>query len=371
MADELLRTPLHAWHAAHQARLVPFAGWEMPVSYTSIVEEHQATRQAVGLFDISHMGRLELDGPAALAFLDRLVTRRVARMTTGQIRYALVTNDRGGILDDVLIYARAAAGPPPHVLMVVNAANRQKIVAWLQAHLSVDQPVVIRDTTLETAMVAVQGPAAIELVAPLVDVDLRQMKYYSGALARLGDTQVIISRTGYTGEDGCELILPAAAAPAVWQQLWELAAPRGGRPAGLAARDTLRLEAGMPLYGHELTEEIDPLQAGLEFAVQLQDHDFVGCQALRACGDTPARRRIGLQLDQRRVPRTGHAVVHDGQVVGEVTSGTFSPTLNRPIAMAYVDPPFTAAGQPLDIDLRGRLAPAVVVPLPFYSRHSK
>ncbi|MCU0958769.1 MAG: glycine cleavage system aminomethyltransferase GcvT [Pirellulaceae bacterium] len=371
MADDLLRTPLYAWHADHQARLVAFAGWEMPVSYTSIVEEHQATRQALGLFDISHMGRLEFDGPGALAFLDRLVTRRVARMAPGQIRYALVTNENGGILDDVLVYALASSGPGPRVLMVVNASNRPKILAWLQRHLTADESVVIRDTTRQTAMIAVQGPTAIEVVAPQVDVDLRSMKYYSGAVTRLGATEIIISRTGYTGEDGCELIVPAASALTIWQQLVDLATPRGGRPAGLAARDTLRLEAGMPLYGHELSEDINPLQAGLDFAVQLRDHEFVGCHALQADAVAPARRRVGLQLDQRRVPREGYPVVHAGQVVGAITSGTFSPTFNRPIAMAYVEAPFATVGQLLDVDIRGRLAPAAVTPLPFYSRHSK
>jgi aminomethyltransferase len=230
--------------------------------------------------------------------------------------------------------------------------------------------VVIRDTTRQTAMIAVQGPAAIDVVAPLVNVDLRNMKYYSGAVARLGSTEIILSRTGYTGEDGCELIVPEASATAIWQQILDLAAPRGGRPAGLAARDTLRLEAGMPLYGHELSEDIHPLQAGLDFAVQLRDHDFIGCQALQAAASEPMRRRVGLALDDRRVPREGYPVLQHGQVVGAVTSGTFSPTFSRPIAMAYVDPSATATGQQLHVDIRGRLAPAVVTPLPFYSRHS-
>jgi len=368
MANQSLsRTPLHAWHSSHEGRLVEFAGWEMPVQYGSIADEHLATRSAAGLFDISHMGRLKFDGDRALPFLDRLVTRRVANMKAGQIRYALITNPQGGILDDVLVYRLQQADGTPRTMMVVNASNRGKIVAWLQQHLRAADALTIRDVTRATAMLAVQGPAAIELVAAMVDVDLPGMKYYTGTLARLGSVEIVLSRTGYTGEDGCELIVPAEAALEIWERILA----RGARPVGLAARDTLRLEAGMPLYGHELSEQIHPLQAGLQFAVQLERRDFVGRDALVvAQSDTTCRRRVGLQLRDRRVPRVHYAVLRDSQVVGEVTSGTFSPTLARPIAMAYVDPPAAVVGQVLQVDIRGRLAPAEVVGLPFYSRNS-
>ena len=356
MADELLkRTPLHSWHSSHAGRLVDFAGWEMPVQYGSIVDEHVATRTAVGVFDISHMGRLEFDGDRALSFLDRLVTRRVANMKPGQIRYSLVTNEQGGILDDVLVYHLQRRDGSPRIMMVVNASNRDKIVAWLQQHQRAAEQVTMRDLTLETAMIAVQGPAAIELVAPMVDVDLPGMKYYTGAMARLGSVEVVISRTGYTGEDGCELMVPRQAALEIWQRILDQGQSRGARPVGLAARDTLRLEAGMPLYGHELSEQIHPLQAGLGFAVQLDNRDFVGRDALvLAKSDATCRRRVGLRLQDRRVPREHYAVLLDGRIVGEVTSGTFSPTLERPIAMAYVDPPVSAVGQMLQVDIRGR-----------------
>ncbi len=372
MADaSLKKTPLHPWHRTHGGRLVEFAQWEMPVQYGSIVDEHVATRTAVGVFDISHMGRLEFDGDRALAFLDRLLTRRVVNIRPGQIRYALVTNEHGGILDDILVYHLRRPDGASRIMMVVNASNREKIVAWLAAHQRPDDQVTIRDVTFETAMIAVQGPAAVALVAPMVNVDLPAMKYYHGAMAQLGAVEVVVSRTGYTGEDGCELMVPADAALEVWQRILDEGRSRGARPVGLAARDTLRLEAGMPLYGHELSEQIHPLQAGLHFAVQLDQRDFPGRDALvRAQSDATCRRRIGLRLQDRRVPREHYPVLREAQVVGEITSGTFSPTLNQPIAMAYVDPPAATAGQMLQVDIRGRAAVAQVVQLPFYSRDS-
>jgi aminomethyltransferase len=372
MADASLnKTPLHPWHSAHGGRLVAFAGWEMPVQYGSIVDEHVATRTAVGLFDISHMGRLEFDGDRALAFLDRLITRRVANMKPGQIRYSLVTNEHGGILDDILVYQLQRPDGAPRIMMVVNASNREKIVAWLRQHQQPADGVTIRDLTFETAMIAVQGPAAVELVAPMVSVDLRGMKYYHGAMARWGTVDIVISRTGYTGEDGCELMVPRDTALAIWQQILDTGQSRGARPVGLAARDTLRLEAAMPLYGHELSEQIHPLEAGLDFAVQLDNHEFLGRDALVRAKANPAwRRRVGLRLEDRRVPREHYPVLAGDRAVGEVTSGTFSPTFNQPIAMAYVDRPESAAGQALQVDIRGRMAPARVVDLPFYSRNS-
>jgi aminomethyltransferase len=251
----------------------------------------------------------------------------------------------------------------------VNASNREKIVAWLLQHVQPSDGVTLRDLTRDTAMIAVQGPAAIDLVTPLVDIDVRGLKYYTGAVGHFGSTEVVLSRTGYTGEDGCELMVPAANATEIWEQLLQAGAAAGARPVGLAARDTLRLEAGMPLYGHELSEQIDPLQAGLNFAVQLEQREFIGRAALlRAQGDPTRRQRIGLVLGDRRVPREHYPVCRAGHPVGEVTSGTFSPTLDRPIAMAYVDPAVATPGETLQVDIRGRTAVAEVVPLPFYSR---
>jgi aminomethyltransferase len=375
MTTDLARTPLHDWHVAHGGRMVDFAGWSMPVQYTSIAEEHDATRSAVGLFDISHMGRLQFFGPEAAKFLDALATRRVTDMKPGQVRYALICEPEGGILDDVLVY-RPAADPlidedAPAFRVVVNASNRTKIVDWFADRLP-DYAARLEDVTNQTAMIAVQGPQAVSLVDPLVDCHLRAMRYYTSAEAHFGGIPVSISRTGYTGEDGCEIICPAEKALVIWETVLEEGAAVDARAVGLGARDTLRLEAAMPLYGHELTEFINPIQAGLSFAVNFGDREFVGREALeRLAGDTKQPVRVGLQLDGRRVPRQGCPVLHGSEIVGDVTSGTFSPTFQRPIAMAYVRPTAQAVGTRLAVDIRGTHHAAVVVPLPFYERGKK
>jgi aminomethyltransferase len=345
--------------------MVEFGGWLMPVQYSSIVDEHQATRRSTGLFDISHMGRLQFNGSGAAAFLDRLLTRRVVGIEPGKIRYSLVTNESGGILDDVLVYHLA---DPDQYLLVVNASNRPKIVNWIKQHLPAAKDVEFADQTLDTAMIAVQGPSALDFVGNLVSAPLQQMEYYTGQASKIGGVPGIASRTGYTGEDGCELIVPRDAALAVWEAILAAGSARGAKPAGLGARDTLRLEAAMPLYGHELSEEIDPFRAGLSFAVNL-NHDFIGRNALarlKEAPDLPAR--IGLELAGKRVPREHYPVTHQGTAVGSVTSGTFSPTLEKPIAMAYVRRDVAVVGTELEIDIRGKSEPAKVVKLPFYQR---
>lgn len=368
VTGDLHQTPLHEWHKAHGGRMVDFAGWSMPVQYTSIVDEHTTTRNSVGLFDISHMGRFFFSGDGAGAFLDRLVTRRVLGVGEGKIRYALVTNEQGGILDDVLVYRLHKSEESWDYLLVVNAGNREKIWQWIKSHAG-DSDFEFVDRTFDTAMLAVQGPRALEIVQPFLDFHPADVGYYCSRPAAIGSARSLFSRTGYTGEDGCELIVPSEAAHGIWQRLIDSAAKVGGRPAGLGARDTLRLEAAMPLYGHELSESIDPFQAGLSFAVQLKDRDFVGRSALqdkKVEGSTQVR--VGLELDGRRVPREHYAVLHGGEKVGEVTSGTFAPTLQRPIAMAYVNAASANAGTELAVDIRGSVLPARVVDLPFYSR---
>ena len=363
-----LYTPLHAWHAAQGARLVDFAGWSMPVQYSSIVEEHQATRAAVGLFDISHMGRLEVSGITATAYLDRLLTRRVTDMKPGQIRYSLVCNEAGGILDDILVYrlTKDRDGSPSYVL-VVNASNRAKIVSHLEAHHEKDARV--EDLTEAQAMIAVQGPQAVKMVDQLFDCRLSSMRYYTGAPSRLGDHDCYLSRTGYTGEDGCEIICEAQSVVSVWEQLAAAAAHVGGRAAGLASRDTLRLEAGMPLYGHELAESINPVQAGLGFALNLRERFFSGRDAIAQFQDHGGQPvRVGLQLAGRRVAREGCRLLRGDEEIGSVTSGTFSPTFNVPIAMGYVKETAAAVGTVVAADIRGQQQTATVVPLPFYQR---
>jgi len=340
----------------------------MPVQYSSIVAEHQATRTGLGLFDVSHMGRIRFDGPGAGAFLDSLVTRRVIDMKPGQVRYGLMTNESGGALDDVLVYRLTGATGDYHVL-VVNASNREKIVAWMQAHLPAQPDFKYVDMTVPWAMIAIQGPHALDAVQPLVEADLRAMKYYSAVETNVAGRTGIVSRTGYTGEDGCEVMIDADVAIPFWETVLRNGSANGAMAAGLGCRDTLRLEAAMPLYGHELNETISPLTAGLDFAVNLDGRNFVGRDALvREKAAPPALLRIGLQLDGKRVPREGYAVLQDGAQVGSVTSGTFSPTLDRPIAMAYVKPTAGAIGTSLAVDLRGQATPAVVAPLPFYKR---
>lgn len=350
--------------------MVDFAGWSMPVQYTSIIEEHQATRGAVGLFDISHMGRLRIDGADAAKFLDGLVTRRVDNLKPGQIRYSLVTRDDGGILDDVLVYHLEEPDGEPFYMVVVNASNREKILAWFERQLKESAAeVTIEDLTYDWAMIAVQGPRALELVQPLVEVDLEAQRYYTAATVGIWETQGIVSRTGYTGEDGCELIVPTEAAEGLWKLLLERGAELGAQAVGLAARDTLRLEAAMPLYGHELSEEINPLQAGLKFAVNLKDRTFPGRDVLAGLAeDTTLPCRVGLRVEGKRPAREGYKLVVDGDLAGEVTSGTISPTLQQAIAMGYLQPEFAEPGTQLSIDVRGTLVPAEVVPLPFYRR---
>ena len=367
MTVTLAQTPLHGWHAAHGGRLVEFAGWSMPVQYGSIVAEHQATRKAASLFDVSHMGRLRFEGSDAASFLDRLVTRRVDDLRSGQIRYALVTNDHGGIRDDVLVYHLAERSGGSYYAMVVNASNREKIVAWIHEKIC-ELDVQCTDMTHELAMIAVQGPLAQGLLQSMVDIDLSALGYYCGSEALIHEHPGIVSRTGYTGEDGFELMLPAEAAETVWIALIEQGSGQGVMAAGLGARDTLRLEAAMPLYGHELSEDITPTQAGLNFAVNLEGREFPGRNVLaRMKAAPPEWKRVGLELTGKRVPREHYPVVMAGQPIGEVTSGTFSPTLDRPIAMAYVRPT-VALGAEVHVDIRGKLEPAQVVKLPFYRR---
>ena len=341
----------------------------MPVQYTSIVEEHTATRTAMGVFDISHMGRLRFDGDLAAEFLDRFLTRRVADLPVGKIRYSLMTNESGGILDDVLVYHLETPSSRRYFLLVVNAGNRLKIVQHLQACLTDYPGLKMTDRTQATAMIAVQGPRAMGVVNSLVQTDVTRLKYYQGAVTKQMGKVAVVSRTGYTGEDGCELITRAEEASQIWTNILLAGRSHGIRAAGLGARDTLRLEAAMPLYGHELSEAIDPFTAGLGFAVNLKDREFLGSEALARVKAAPRRKkRIGLCLAGRRVPREGYHVVQDGEPVGTVTSGTFSPTLEKPIAMAYVRPQTGTPGTKVAIDIRGKNESAEIVELPFYQR---
>src|SRR5262245_33591857 len=353
------RTPLYDWHTGHGGRIVEFGGWDMPVQYTTIIDEHNAVRTAAGIFDVSHMGRLSFAGPDALDFIQHVYTNNAATMKDGQVRYGLVCNAAGGIRDDVTVYRW-----PYGWAMVVNASNREKIVGWLHEHKG-GRNVEIVDQTLDTCMVAVQGPKALEICRGLTDADAEKLAYYYATPTRYQGNNCVVSRTGYTGEDGIEIMI----AKKVAVQLWEDLLKRGAKPCGLGARDTLRLEAAMPLYGHELGEEIDPLQAGLGWAVKLDKGDFIGRDALlKRQQDKTLPVRVGLELEGKRIAREGADVTADGKAVGRVTSGTFSPTLQKALAMAYVAPSHSAPGTALAVDVRGKAEAAKVVPLPFYKR---
>jgi aminomethyltransferase len=353
------RTPLYDWHVAHGARMVDFAGWDMPIQYSTIIDEHQAVRGGAGLFDISHMGRLSFDGPDTLALLQHVYTNNAATLKDGQVRYGLVCNAQGGIRDDVLVYRW-----PYGYAMVVNASNREKIVAWLEDHKA-GRGVKIDDRTFATAMIAVQGPNALELCRGLTPADANQLAYYFATPTTYQGRPCILSRTGYTGEDGVELMVGKDQGVALWEELFR----RGAKPCGLGARDTLRLEAAMPLYGHELNEDTDPLQAGLAWAVKFDKGDFLGRDALLRRKDDPTvRQRVGVELEGKRIAREGATLMHQGKEVGRVTSGTFAPTVGKAIAMAYVERTLTAPGTVLSVDVRGKAEPARVVPLPFYRR---
>lgn len=385
MTAPLLETPLSSWHAAHGGRMVDFAGWQMPVQYSSIVEEHLATRQAAGIFDVSHMGRLTVTGPASLAWLESLLTRRVADLGVGQVRYTLITSDAGpqglAILDDALVAREVdAADGSPQFAMVVNASNRERVVTWLRNRLPA-AGVVLTDLTADTAMLAVQGPSAIGIVTGLCPAEeaaaIAALKNYRGLRASVAGRPAAVSRTGYTGEDGVEVVVAAADALPVWEAILAAGEAQGLRPCGLGARDTLRLEAGMPLYGHELVATSDPFAIGLDFAVTLTAADgsprhFPGADTLRRMKDEPAPRvRVGLVFAGKRAAREGAAVTLPGDPaagIGAVTSGSYCPTLGSAAAMALVDRTLATQGTQLDVLIRDTACPATVTPLPLYRR---
>ena len=348
----LLKTPLFDWHQSHGGRIVEFGGWLMPVQYSTIVDEHQAVRQRVGVFDISHMGRLTFDGPGVLAWLERVTTNHVAKLNLDQIQYSLMANDQGGLIDDILVYRHQYG-----YYLVCNASNRPAVLAQLEQHR---QGAVgnFHDRTPDTAMIAVQGPGALGTVQPLFDQPLEPIKYYHLTMGRLlGNANAVVSRTGYTGEDGYELIVAANQAERVWNAILDSGQSHGILPCGLGARDTLRFEAAMPLYGHELSEAINPYAAGVGWAVKLDKGDFIGRESLRGWKRDPGRTRVGLRLEGKRIARQGTTVLDGDRAVGTVTSGTFSPTLQSSLAMALVEPSFSRVGTPLTLDVRGHREP--------------
>lgn len=369
MTESYASTPLDAWHRNAGAKMLPFAGYEMPIQYSSIVAEHQACRTSAALFDVSHMGRLKFEGDGSEMLLDRLLTRRVSDMPIGRVRYGLVCDEAGGVLDDVLVSNLETPSQKRFHLLVVNASNRQKIIDWITPRMDEFPTVTMSDRTELTAMIAVQGPMATDVCKRLFKFDPTRLKYYHTTITDQFKKPVIISRTGYTGEDGFELVVRAEEATRVWENIMLVGRDAGFTAAGLGARDTLRMEAAMPLYGHELDQSVDPISAGLSFACNLEGRSFIGDEAIRSIAARgPKRVRIGLLPEGKRPARDGCPVLTtDGRPVGMITSGGPAPTLGRPIAMAYVDADVAKSAE-FKIDIRGKSVSATRSPLPFYKR---
>jgi aminomethyltransferase len=358
--ETLLRTPLYAEHVALGARMVPFAGWEMPVRYTGVIEEHNAVRQAAGMFDVSHMGRFEVLGPNAGRFLRYISTWDMTRLQPGEGHYAAACSEAGGILDDVYVFCL----DPERWLIVVNASNAPKMKAWMEKQIAAFDAKLI-DRHHSTAMIAVQGPEAIERMGGEF---VRSIKPRRCAETDWRGFRLFASRTGYTGEDGLEFVIDGVAAPDFWRELIE----SGVTPCGLGARDTLRLEAALLLYGNDMDEETNPLEVGLDWVVTLDDADFIGREAIVRKKEAGIERTmVCLKALDRGVMRHDCSVIHDGTAVGTVTSGTFSPTLSVSIGMGFVPPEMAAEGTQLAVDVRGRTLPVEVVPRPFYKRPKK
>ncbi|WP_103884695.1 glycine cleavage system aminomethyltransferase GcvT [Actinacidiphila yanglinensis] len=368
--SEPRRTALDALHRALGATMTDFAGWDMPLRYASEREEHLAVRERAGLFDLSHMGEITVTGPQAGEALDHALVGHLSALAVGRARYTMICATDGGILDDLIVYRLAEQ----EFMIVANASNAQTVLDAV-ALRAAGYDAQVRDDRAAYALLAVQGPQAPAIMKSVTDADLDGLKYYAGLPGTVAGVDALIARTGYTGEDGFELFVAPADAERLWQALTDAGEPAGLVPCGLSCRDTLRLEAGMPLYGHELTAAVTPFDAGLGRVVKFdKPEDFVGRDALGAAAeraaDVPPRTLVGLVAQGRRVPRAGYPVTDaSGAVIGEVTSGAPSPTLGKPIAMAYVDAAHATPGTPgVAVDIRGSKEPYEVVALPFYKR---
>ncbi|HLH61482.1 MAG TPA: glycine cleavage system aminomethyltransferase GcvT [Ktedonobacteraceae bacterium] len=363
-STSLKRTPLYDEHRTLGARIVEFSGFEMPVQYTSILEEHRAVRTHAGLFDVSHMGEFKVEGPGALAFLQHLVPNDVSRLAIHQALYTQLCLPNGGTIDDLIIYHLAEN----HYMLVVNAGSIDKDFAWVQEQAKNFNVQVVNQSDT-TALLALQGPEAQSILQPLTGVDLAGIRYYHFEPGLVDGINCIISRTGYTGEDGFELYCSPVDVVKLWRDLLAAGKEKGLLPAGLGARDTLRLEAGYCLYGHELDEQTNPLEAGLGWTVKLNKGDFIGHDALLKVKEEGLRRKlIGIEMIERGIPRGGYAIYDNDRQIGTLTSGAPSPTLNKNIGMGYVDAAYAAVGKPVQIDIRGKRTAAQIVALPFYKR---
>ena len=365
-SETLKRTPLHEEHVRLGAKMVPFAGYEMPVQYpTGIVAEHRAVREAVGMFDVSHMGELEIRGPQALDWVQQVVSNDVSKVEVGQAQYAALCNERGGVIDDCITYRF-----PDRYLIVVNASNLEKDRAWIESFAD-RFDAELTDRSDEIGLIALQGPKASQVLAKLTETDLDAIGYYRFAEGKVDGRDAVISRTGYTGEDGFELYVGSDDAAHIWRALLAAGEAEGIRPAGLGSRDSLRLEMGYALYGNDLDEEHDAIESGLGWVVKPDKGDFVGRDALARTKEAgPKRKLVGFELKERGFPRHGYEIQSDGRVVGVVTSGVHSPSLDKGIGMGWVEASLAKPGTLIDIMVRGKPLPAEVVRPPFYKQGS-
>jgi aminomethyltransferase len=363
VAQTMKRTPLYAVHRRAGAKMVAFAGWEMPVQYRGVIEEHLGVRSRAGLFDVSHMGEIEITGVAAVEFCQRMTANDVSRMKVAQAQYNLLLNERGGVVDDVIFYRLE----PDRFLICVNAANTDKDFQWIRQHA--DAKVAVADVSARYAQLALQGPLAEKILQPMTALKLGEIKSFHFGLGDVASIRCLVARTGYTGEDGFELYCQADEAERLWNALMEIGASGGLLAVGLGARDTLRLEKAYPLYGHELDDTTTPLEAGLEWVTKFSKADFLGREILiKQKEEGVTRRLVGLEMREPGIARADYPLFKDDQPVGRITSGTRSPSLGKAIALGYVASHAAQFGSAIDVEIRGRRVRSEVVPLPFYRR---
>jgi len=360
---EPIKTPFYDYHVTAGAKMIEFAGFVMPVQYTGIVAEHHAVRSNVGLFDLSHMGEFEIRGSGATAFLQRITTNNCEKLQVGQIQYSCMTLPTGGIVDDLLVYRL-----PEGYLLIVNAANLSKDFEWLKSHLTEDIELI--DISSKTGLLAIQGPNAQNLMSELTDYDLQEMPFYNWARSAVAGREVLFSRTGYTGEDGFEIYIPPKDASTIWESIVSKGEKHGLQLIGLGARDSLRLEMKMALYGNDIDDTTTPVEAGLSWIVDF-DKDFIGKDVIaQQKADKPDRRLVCMELTGKAFPRQGYEILDGEEVIGHVTSGTFSPSLNKPIAMGYVLRRKAKSGSTMQVVIRNKRFEATVVKPPFYKNTS-
>jgi aminomethyltransferase len=365
MSEELKKTPLNTVHRALGGKMVDFGGWDMPVQYPAgVIEEHMATRTRAGLFDVSHMGEIWVEGPDAIPFVNRLTTNDVSKLVDGQAHYSAFTNEKGGVVDDLLVYRFG----PEKLLLVVNAGTTDKDWEWITSHKGIDE-VVLTNASKDYCQIAIQGPKAVGILQELTDTPLEPIKYYHFTTGKVDDVEAIISRTGYTGEDGFEVYAASDKAEQIWSKMLETGKEAGILPCGLAARNTLRLESAMSLYGHELDDDISTLEANLGWITKLDKGNFVGRDAIADLKSNGLKRKlVGFEMKEPGIARDGFDVYLEDEKVGVVTSGSPAPFLKKNIGLAFVPTEFANVGQQITINVRGKKLLAEIVPTPFYRR---